>query len=117
MLFTNIQLDDFKGVLSRLEEKLLIEGELLSDSYHQTTLRRFLFWHLRASQLGGSPGRTGWTSDPAYLRSLFLIPAPSIKCSWKRTTSPAYLFVFLYFGHKETKYLFSYPCRRIYRRT
>ena len=27
MIFTNIQLDDFKGVLARFEEKLMIEGE------------------------------------------------------------------------------------------
>ena len=29
MIFTNIQLDDFKGVLARFEEKLMIEGELI----------------------------------------------------------------------------------------
>ncbi|KIP06005.1 hypothetical protein PHLGIDRAFT_73330 [Phlebiopsis gigantea 11061_1 CR5-6] len=29
MIFTNIQLDDFKGVLARFEEKLLIEGALI----------------------------------------------------------------------------------------
>ena len=38
MLFTNIQLDDFKGVLSRLEEKLLIEGGLLSDLRYKNTI-------------------------------------------------------------------------------
>ncbi|CAL1704092.1 unnamed protein product [Somion occarium] len=31
MLFTNIQLDDFKGILSRFEEKLLIEGEVVEE--------------------------------------------------------------------------------------
>ena len=28
MLFTNIQRDDFEGVLARFEEKLVIEGEI-----------------------------------------------------------------------------------------
>ena len=27
MIFTNIQMDDFQGVLARFEEKLLIEGQ------------------------------------------------------------------------------------------
>ena len=27
MIFTNIQLDDFKSVLARFEEKLVLEGE------------------------------------------------------------------------------------------
>lgn len=29
MLFTNIQRDDFEGVLARFQEKLVIEGEIL----------------------------------------------------------------------------------------
>ncbi len=40
MIFTNIQLDDFKSVLARFEEKLMLEGSYSNLSLHRTDSTR-----------------------------------------------------------------------------
>lgn len=45
MIFTNIQLDDFKSVLARFEEKLMLEGTYLNLSSHGAdSIAALVYW-------------------------------------------------------------------------